>query len=310
MADLLPHIEPHIEAFLDSRRIDRGSSHHTIEAYRRDLREFALGLDPELELGMLNPSHIDHFLKSLHDKKRSSASIARKASTLRQFFRFCCLERGLRDSPAENLESPRPERKLPEDLSLEQVTALLAATEPGLAYPRSDALERALRSRDRAMVYLLYATGLRVSELVGLTSDSVDLETGYLRVRGKGEKERIAPFAPAAGERLAAYLSQDRPFLKPVSSHLFVNHRGFALTRQSFWKTLKALAAAAGIPGEISPHTLRHSFATHLLKSGIQLRSLQMLLGHADLSTTQIYTHVSPEHLKAAHRRYHPRGGG
>lgn len=300
----------HIEAFIEAQRIDRGSSDHTIEAYRRDLLEFASCLDPAQDLTTIDSSHIDRFLQSLQDRKRAPSSIARKSSAIRQFFKFCCLERGLRDNPAENLESPRPGRNLPKDLSLEQVSALLGSTEPGLSYPQSEELERALRARDRAMVYLLYATGLRVSELVGLSTDSLDLETGYLRVRGKGEKERIAPFAPVAGDHLRRYLSEHRPFLRPVPPHLFVNHRGFALTRQSFWKTLKSLATVAGIPREISPHTLRHSFATHLLQSGIQLRSLQMLLGHADLSTTQIYTHMSPAHLKAAHRKYHPRGGG
>jgi integrase/recombinase XerD len=162
------------------------------------------------------------------------------------------------------------------------------------------------------MVFLLYATGLRVSELVGLSVHNIDLEQGYVRVRGKGEKERIAPFAAPAGERLGQYLDAGRGALEPRTDHAFPNHRGFALTRQAFWKLLKDLASQASIDRaeRITPHVLRHSFATHLLQSGMGLRSLQLLLGHSDLSTTQIYAHITPEHLKETHSRLHPRGGG
>jgi integrase/recombinase XerD len=158
------------------------------------------------------------------------------------------------------------------------------------------------------MVYLLYATGLRVSELTQLDSHQVDLSMSYLRTRGKGNKERIVPFAPVAGEKLKDYQDHFRPQLKPETDLLFLNHRGFGMTRQAFWKVLKGLAMEAGLPDSLSPHVLRHSFATHLLQSGMNLRSLQMLLGHSDLSTTQIYTHITPEHLKEAHQQYHPRG--
>lgn len=161
------------------------------------------------------------------------------------------------------------------------------------------------------MVYLLYATGIRVSELVGLATDRVDLEQGYVRVMGKGSKERIAPFAEFAGECLGEYLRDHRPSLEPEGrqqDRVFLNRRGESLSRQSAWKIIGDLALAAGIRAALSPHMLRHSFATHLLQAGMNLRSLQMLLGHSDLSTTQIYTHVSPEHLQAAHRKFHPRG--
>jgi integrase/recombinase XerD len=158
------------------------------------------------------------------------------------------------------------------------------------------------------MILLLYATGLRISELLALTTHSLDLAQEYLRVRGKGDKERIVPFASAAGTALRDYLEHHRPQLLPQSDHLFVNAAGTRLSRQAFWKTLQTLAKQAGISRSVSPHLLRHSFATHLLQAGMNLRSLQMLLGHSDLSTTQIYTHVSPEHLKQAQRRYHPRG--
>jgi integrase/recombinase XerD len=161
------------------------------------------------------------------------------------------------------------------------------------------------------MVYLIYATGLRVTELVSLTVGQVDIQQGYLRVRGKGEKERITPFASIAGERLAAYLEKYRGLLispKKPTQTVFLSHYGDPLTRKSFWETLKRLASQAGVTSKLSPHMLRHSFATHLLQSGMNLRSLQMLLGHSDLSTTQIYTHIAPEHLKSSHRKYHPRG--
>src|SRR6185312_13085227 len=172
----------------------------------------------------------------------------------------------------------------------------------------------ALHARDEAMVYLLYATGLRVSELVGLKVQSIEIEQGYLRVRGKGDKERITPFAPVAGEKLQVYLSKYRPLLAAHSKErtelVFLTHMGKPISRVSFWKNLKTLALQAGISTSLSPHSLRHSFATHLLQSGMNLRSLQTLLGHADLSTTQIYTRVTPEHLKSVNRKFHPRGGG
>ncbi len=158
------------------------------------------------------------------------------------------------------------------------------------------------------MVYLLYATGLRVSELMAITPNQLDLELGYLRVQGKGGKERIAPFAPQAGELVSTYLTVLRPQFQPKTEHLFLNRNGEGLTRQGFWKILKILAVQADLKTPLSPHVLRHSFATHLLQAGMNLRSLQMLLGHSDLTTTQIYTHLTPEHLKEALRKFHPRG--
>jgi integrase/recombinase XerD len=296
-----------IADFIESQRIDRGSSDKTIEAYRRDLTQFAEFVS-DVSLGEITPSHLERFIHSLADQGQKASSLARKGSALRQFFKFCCLEKGLKENPAENLASPRADQRLPKDLSIEVVTALLTAAEKGLPYPRSQTLGEALRARDTAMIYLLYATGLRVSELVGLTTHNVDLELEYVRVKGKGSKERITPFAKVAGDRLHTYLENHRPALKPAGDHLFVNHRGLVLTRQAFWQILQDLALASGLGKKISPHMLRHSFATHLLQSGMNLRSLQMLLGHSDLSTTQIYTHVAPEHLKSAHRKFHPRG--
>jgi len=295
---------------MDSLRIDRGASDCTLEAYRLDLKQFVEWLrehgDPslnEITLGDLNG-----FLTELHRQKRQPASVARKVSALRQFFKFCAVEKGLRENPATELRTPAQAKRLPNYLTEAEVTLLLEAADSGIPYPSAHGV--ALRARDRAMVYLIYATGLRVSELVGLTTHQTDLSLEYVRVRGKGDKERIVPYATRAGDCLRDYLAQFRAELRPQTDHLFVNHRGFVLTRQSFWNLLRELGEKAGIARELTPHSLRHSFATHLLHSGMNLRSLQMLLGHSDVSTTQIYTHVSPDHLRAAHRKFHPRGGG
>lgn len=299
-----------VSAFITSCRIDRGASEKTIEAYRRDLNQLFRFLPSPDSVSDLRAEHLEQFIASLYRQGQKAASVARKISVIRQFFKFCCLEKNLTHNPAESLSSPLPGHRLPKHLSLEQVQSLLDAIEIGLPYPKSGSRSEAFQARDRAMVYLLYATGLRVSELVGLQLHQLDLEQGYLRVKGKGGKERLVPFAPAAGERLLTYLTKHRAFLLSLEagSFLFLNPEGVGLSRQSFWKTLKRAALQAGISVSISPHMLRHSFATHMLQAGIGLRSLQTLLGHADLSTTQIYTHVAPEHLKAAHKRFHPRG--
>jgi integrase/recombinase XerD len=295
-----------IERFIESLRIDRGAADLTLDAYRRDLRQLAEWLG-EKPFRSLKPDRLTKYFES---SKLKSSSVSRKISAIRQFFKHCCLEEGFEVNPAERLGSPAASKRLPKFLTLEETTRLLEAANQGLPYPRTQG--DALRLRDRAMVYLMYATGVRVSELVGLSPHGVDLEQGYLRVRGKGDKERIAPFAPDAGERLREYLDRGRGSLHPKTDLVFLNYRGFALTRQAFWKLLKDLAARAGIERteRISPHVIRHSFATHLLQSGMGLRSLQLLLGHSDLSTTQIYAHVTPEHLKETHARLHPRGGG
>lgn len=299
---------PHIRAFLEARKIDVGAAPLTICAYERDLEEFAR-FHEGLALESIEARHLSEFIEWLHREGRKASSVARKTSSLRQFFKFCCLERGLSANPAEQLGTPSLPHRLPKHLTSAQVSALLRSVDDAACAPNT-AFKAALHARDQAMVYLLYATGIRVSELVGLTTHDVELVNGYVRVQGKGGKQRIAPFAAPAGSRLQNYLEIFRPELKPRSDHLFTNHRGEGLTRQSFWKALKTLAHFAGIVTPVSPHTLRHSFATHLLEAGMNLRSLQILLGHSDLSTTQIYTHVSPQHLKAAHKRFHPRGGG
>ncbi len=305
-----------LELFLDARRIDRGSSPRTIEAYRRDLEQLAASLPARLDTPLTSVSSDDlhQFLKALHHEKSKPSSVARKVSAMRQFFKFAMLELSLTENPADRLKTPAQSKRLPKFLSHESIGKLLSALGEGLPYPET--IRGPLVLRDRAMVILLYATGLRVSELVGLTTHQIDLTLSYVRVVGKGGKERIVPFARAALEALDEYLSGGRPELVrenlrhgKMSSDLFVSRRGEGLTRQSFWGTLKDLAVVAEIDEEISPHRLRHSFATHLLQAGMGLRSLQTLLGHSDLTTTQIYTHVTPEHLKDLHRKFHPRGG-
>jgi integrase/recombinase XerD len=300
-----------IAAFLEYQRLDQGGSDATVEAYRRDLEQLARGLQPDLNsprpAESVSEEELREHLARLTRDGCARATLARKASAIRSFFKFLCLEKGLERNPADRIEAAAPPRGVPKAISTEDIGRLLArvdAAGPEVIRPRA----RALAARDRAMVYLMYATGLRVSELVGLTLHDLDLAQEYVRVKGKGEKERIAPFIPAAGERLAQYLEEHRATLHPGEDAVFLNPRGEALSRQSFWKTLKRLALESGISATLSPHVLRHSFATHLLASGIPLRSLQMLLGHSDLSTTQIYTHVSPAHLKEAHKKFHPRG--
>ncbi len=301
-----------IKLFLLSRRIDRGAALLTLEAYGRDLTQLEGHLlsltHPPTRIQDINQAHLESFLQTLTQSCPSPASLARKTSAIRQFFRFCCLEHGLENNPAESLPTPKLPRSLPKFLTHREIEALLKASLDGLPYPGPDHLAQdALRARDRAMVLLMYATGLRVSELVSLTLHRLERESLYLRVRGKGDKERIVPFAPAAAEALDEWLAQHRPTLSPEVPNVFCNHRGEALTRQTFWSILKSLGAHAGIQTGLTPHILRHSFATHLLEAGINLRSLQLLLGHSDLATTQIYAHVAPEHLAETHRRCHPR---
>ncbi len=303
-----------LNEFLESKRVDRGLAQKTIEAYEIDLTQFISWLPYQTSLQEVEPSHLTAFVQFLSKRGVQAVSIARKLSAIRQFFKFCCLEKQFEKNPAEDIDSPKLTQRLPRSLSVIHVEQFLSAADEGLPYPGEDA--EALRARDRAMFYLLYATGLRVSELLSLSSHQLELPSGYLRVHGKGGKERIAPFVPAAGDRLKTYLEDHRPRLQAkLQSHVadetdlvFLNSRGQSLSRQRCWKIIKCLATQAQISTPLSPHLLRHSFATHLLQAGINLRTLQMLLGHSDIATTQIYTHLAPEDLKRAHQKYHPRG--
>ncbi len=304
-----------IDEFLESKRVDRGLAQKTIQAYRGDLIQFFSWLPPLYDLQQINEETLSAFIKFLTQQSLQPVSVGRKLSSIRQFFQFCCLEKNFGQNPAQDFSPPKVTQRLPHFLSVAQVTLILKAADEGLPYPGRDAEH--LKARDRALFYLLYATGLRISELLSLTTHQLELANGYLRVSGKGGKERIAPFVPAAAARLTDYLDHHRPYLLAQFQDdsltdrkmIFLNSRGQTLSRQYCWKMLKRLAIQAQISTPLYPHLLRHSFATHLLQSGISLRTLQMLLGHSDIATTQIYTHLAPEDLKKAHQKHHPRGG-
>ncbi len=290
-----------VEAFLDAVWAERGLSENTLESYRRDL----LKLDGYLQArgsGLLDAGREDllAFLGTQLRDGRSPRSVARYLSGFRQFYRWQVRERILSEDPTALIESPKLGRSLPKALTESQVEQLLAAPD----------LDDPLGLRDRAMLELMYATGLRVSELVGLQLPNVSLNQGVVRVVGKGNKERLVPLGEEAAKWLKAYLDDARPALMKgaTAPEVFVTARRAGMTRQSFWLRVKHHAAAAGIDRPISPHGLRHSFATHLLNHGADLRVVQLLLGHSDLSTTQIYTHVAREGLKRLHEQHHPRG--
>ena len=293
-----------ISLFLDHLRIDKGSSPHTLAAYGRDLVQFENEL--KAELTSATEISIQKFLSVLKKKEQKSTSIARKVSSLKQFYQFLVAEGHLQDDPTLFIESPIQTKRLPKALNEQAILALLNACETGLPY--AGKLAAALKRRDQAMIYLLYATGVRVSELLSVEISKIDIEAGLVRVFGKRSKERMIPFAPVAGEAIHQYLTLARPLLQPKSDFLFIGQNGAPLTRQAFWKTLKKLAEQAGIKGSLHPHMLRHTFATDLLKAGMNLRSLQMLLGHSDLQTTEIYTHIAPDSLKQVIDQFHPRG--
>ncbi len=290
-----------IGAFLDWAGIERGLAKNTLEAYGRDLAGFAAwaGRRKILTPAAVRRTDIQGYVRDLRLRGLSPRSVARYLATLRVFFRFLKQEGLAVDDPTAEIEGPRVERALPRALPAGQVLKLLAAPDP--ATPGG--------ARDSAMLEILYATGLRVSELVGLRVEDLHLEEGYLICRGKGSKERVVPIGSEAKQRVGLYLAGPRQaILKSRSSiYLFVQNRGGGLTRQALWKRVKSYAAAAGIRASLSPHVLRHSFATHLLENGADLRVVQKMLGHADISTTQIYTQVNRERLRRVYSRHHPR---
>ncbi|MBS1958306.1 MAG: tyrosine recombinase [Bdellovibrionales bacterium] len=293
-----------IKHFLDHLRIDKGSSPHTLAAYERDLKQFDAHLNQKEPVTAVT-ADIERFLKHLRTQEQKSTSIARKVSALKQFYKFLTKENLIKENPTLFIEAPVQSSKLPKALDADAIGKILEAVDRG-----KHTESPLLATRDRAMIYLLYATGMRVSELLTVRVSQLDTEGGFVKVMGKRSKERVIPFAPIAGEHVLDYLTHVRPTFKPKSEVLFLGHTGAPLTRQAFWKTLKKIATDAGLDQNLHPHLLRHTFATDLLKSGMNLRSLQMLLGHADLQTTQIYTHVAPEKLKDVINQYHPRGSG
>jgi len=289
--------------FTNYLSVERGLSRHTVEAYETDLRKFLrfLAGKGRVELSAVRRDDIMDFL--LREKKRGlkARSLSRGLVAVRMFFRFLTMEGYLREDITEVLESPHLWQELPKVLSPAEVESLLTQPFPDDRYGH----------RDRAMLETLYATGLRASELVTLTVDHVNLDSGFIRCLGKGSKERIVPVGAAARQALETYLERSRPlFLRggEDSGVLFLGRGGKGLSRARLWGIVKSWVSRAGIRKEVSPHTLRHSFATHLLGRGADLRSIQEMLGHSNISTTQVYTHVDRERLKEVHRRFHPRG--
>lgn len=289
-----------IARFVDYLRTEKGLSRNTLESYGRDLDHYQQYLrQAGQNLATVSRGTVVAYLMWLQKQGRATATVARRLAALRAFYQFMLRENYISSDPTANLESPKLERKLPRVLTVKEVELLLQ--QPDLHLPAG--------LRDRAMLEVLYATGIRVSELVNLRMEDVNLEMGYLRCLGKGDKERIIPLGRMAVRAVRDYLLHARPRLlaQPQERTLFLNHQGGKLTRQGFWKIVKRYARAARIEKDITPHTLRHSFATHLLENGADLRSVQEMLGHADISTTQIYTHVTKGGLKEVYARAHPR---
>jgi integrase/recombinase XerD len=290
-----------ISSFLTHVKVEKGLSANTVSAYRRDLMKFSdFAKKRKLMLEAVTRDDLVDFLAGLYRQKLESKSVARHLVSLRNFFRFAQVQELIPADPSLNLESPKIRRSLPGYLRLEEVERLLV--QPDAKTP--------FGLRDRAMLEVLYSAGLRVSELVGLRVSDLDTKAGCVRCIGKGDKERIVPIGKKALAIVDGYLHQARPKLlgKAVGSPtLFVNRRGGALSRVGVWKILSAYGRRAGLRVALTPHMLRHSFATHLLEGGADLRSVQLMLGHADISTTQIYTHVVEERLKQIYKAHHPR---
>ena len=291
-----------VEAYLTHLSVERRLAVNSVDGYARDLAllaRFAVSRGTPVE--SLGRTELEAFVRGWMSSGRSPRSVARAVACYRGFYRFLLMEHLIRVSPADDLRPPRAWKSLPRYLSIDEVDLLLA--QPDVGTPRG--------LRDRALIELLYATGMRVSELIGLRPGDVNLEASYLTCTGKGEKQRLIPIGDEAGAWVRRYVRDARGVLlgKRRSTRLFVNARGGGqgLTRVGFWKILRSYARQAGLKRGISPHVLRHSFATHLLERGADLRAIQMMLGHADLSTTQIYTHVLEHRLRAVYDEFHPR---
>ena len=293
-------MEAEIRAFLNYLRVEKGLSTNTLHAYRRDLAKFALyAAKRGLTLDQFTHSTVIDFLRTLYLRKLDSRTVARHLVTIRHLFRFAFTEGIIKEDPAANVAAPKFRRSLPEFLSVAEVDRLL----------RQPDVTSTLGLRDKAMIELLYSTGLRVSELCGLKAADMQLEAGCLRCLGKGDKERLVPVGHAALELIVQYMKKSRVEIlgEKTSPYLFPSRTGRAINRIAFWKILAAYGRKAGLRRPLTPHMLRHSFATHLLDRGADLRSVQMMLGHADIATTQIYTHVVEERLKQVYKAHHPR---
>ncbi len=295
-----------IEQFLDAIWVERGLSKNTLDAYQRDLKSFSKWLETTQKVALQNlltsnKSQLQNYLAARTKAGAKTSTMARILSSLKRFYRYHVRTNTLAEDPSALIEAPKLGRSLPNSLSESQVDALIEAPD----------LDDPIGLRDRAMLELLYATGLRVSELVTLKTAQVGLQQGVLKVMGKGSKERLVPMGDQAVEWIKRYQIESRPRLlrgKGLSDDLFVTQRGSSMTRQAFWYRIKHYTNMMHISQKISPHTLRHAFATHLLNHGADLRVVQLLLGHSDLSTTQIYTHVAQARLQELHQKHHPRG--
>lgn len=294
-----PYFVTYLPIFLDYLSVEKGLARNSLSAYASDLRHFGHWLgDQSLAIDSVERIHIVKYFQWLRGAGISARSVARALAAIRGLFRFLVAERHLKKDPTENLENPKLWTTLPKSLQPDEVEALLAA--PDRSTPAG--------LRDAAMLELLYATGLRVSELIKVRVDDVVMDAGFLRTIGKGSKERIVPFGDTAKGVIVTFIEKGRPeFDKFSDPHLFLSQRGRPMSRQAFWMKITHYAREAGIQSHISPHVLRHAFATHLLENGADLRSVQMMLGHADISTTQIYTHVSRARLQKMYDTFHPR---
>ena len=290
-----------IDSWLDQQWMEKGLSEHSLESYRRDIRQLAIWLQGQhANLLQCQRYQLLEFLADRHQQGVGARSVARQLSAVKSFYRWLKREGRIEEDPALLIERPKTGRPLPKTLTEADVEALLAA--PDVSTP--------LGLRDRAMLELIYATGLRVTELVTLTQSQINPRQGLVRVIGKGDKERLVPLGEEALHWLARYLREARPLLLGDNQELlFPSRRGTCMTRQTFWHRIKQMAMVAGVEKKLSPHTLRHAFATHLLNHGADLRVVQLLLGHSDLSTTQIYTHVAQQRLQDLYQKHHPRSG-
>src|SRR5690606_33874184 len=296
-------MQDRLQDFIHFMMVEKGLAHNTIISYERDLKRYLQYLQQVEEIQTLNDVsriHIVHFLAFLKQEGKSAKTVARHIASIRAFHQFLSREKAVDQDPSVHIETPHMERTLPKVLNFKEVELLLNTPDETTPFGL----------RDKAMLELLYATGIRVRELINLDLEHVHLTMGFVRCIGKGNKERIVPIGNIAAKAIENYLHSSRSKLRSAkhkTEALFLNHHGNRLTRQGFWKIIKKLAAEANIEKDLTPHTLRHSFATHLLENGADLRSVQEMLGHADISTTQIYTHVSKTRLKDVYAQYHPR---
>jgi len=283
-----------VERFIQYLRVEKGVADNTIQSYRHDLAMYCSHLG-RVDVVQAQPVHVSGFLKFLYGRKLKPRSATRAFAAVRGLHKFLILEKATTENPTATVEQPRWWKPLPNVLSLEEVDKLLQA-------PKTDNTKGL---RDRALLEVLYATGLRVSELVGLKMDGVNLELGFVRCMGKGSKERIVPMGSSAADAVTAYLAARK--VRRPTDYVFLNNRGTKLSRSGFWRILQGYGKEAGIKKKLAPHVLRHSFATHLLERGADLRAVQTMLGHSNISTTEIYTHVMRERLKEIYKSYHPR---